>query len=365
VNETTIMLDGSILGWGAGGISRYLRNVLVHMAQEPDLRIELFSNSRGPVASIPGVVEHHRRVKGGVLWRSTVLSSSLLRRRPDVYWLPTTFWSPYLPRPYVVTVHDLAPAIFPSSKNRTEALAFRSLYRRLVIRADHVLAVSEATAQDLRTIWSVPDERITVVPLGVSGFFAPGDNSLARSKVERRWNLAEPFAVVVGTVEERKGLDLAMEIAEISPDLKVVFAGRPGFGYERVVSRGKAAGALFLGEVSDDELLDLYRAAELMLAPSLYEGFGLTPLEAMACGCPAIVAGQAGALTQIHGDGAIVVADRDARSWSGAIHTVRSDRSRWSERGRRLASRYTWKATASDTARVLRSVAGCRNGAGS
>jgi len=355
------MLDGSILGWGAGGISRYMRNVLTHMAQEPDLRIELFSNSRDPVARIPGIVEHHRRVKGGILWRSTVLSATLIRRRPDVYWLPTTFWSPYLPRPYVVTVHDLAPAIFPFSKSMTEVIAFRNLYRRLVIRADHVLAVSEATAHDLRTMWSVPDERITVVPHGVSSFFAPGDTSLAQKNVEKRWNLAERFALVVGTVEERKGLDLAMEIAEISPDLKVVFAGRPGFGHERVVSRGEAVGALFLGEVSDDELLDLYRAAELLLAPSLYEGFGLTPLEAMACGCPAIVAGQAGALTQIHEDGAIVVADRDARSWSDAMHVVRSDRNRWSERGMNLASRYTWEATASGTAQVLRTVAGSRN----
>jgi glycosyltransferase involved in cell wall biosynthesis len=362
VNETTIMLDGSILGWGAGGIPRYMRNVLVHMAKEPDLRIELFSNSKDPVARIPGIVEHHRRVKGGILWRSTVLSSSLLRRRPDVYWLPTTFLSPYLPRPYVVTVHDLAPAIFPASKNRADSLVFRNLYRRVVIRADHVLAVSEATAHDLRTIWSVPDERITVVPLGVSGFFAPGDTSLARSNVERRWNLAGPFALVVGTVEERKGLDLAMEIAENSPELKVVFAGRPGFGYERVVSRGEAAGALFLGEVADDELLDLYRAAELLLAPSLYEGFGLTPLEAMACGCPAIVAGQAGALTQIYRDGAIVVGERRARSWIEAMHTIRSDRPRWSEAGVNLASRYTWEKTASGTARVLRSVAGNETG---
>jgi glycosyltransferase involved in cell wall biosynthesis len=265
----------------------------------------------------------------------------------------------------VVTVHDLAPVIFPSSKNRTEAVAFRNLYRRVVIRADHVLAVSEATAHDLRTMWSVPDERITVVPLGVSGFFAPGDTALARSKVERRWNLAEPFALVVGTVEERKGLDLAMEIAEISRDLRVAFVGRPGFGYERAVSRGKAAGALFLGEVPDDELLDLYRAAELLLVPSLHEGFGLTPLEAMACGCPAIVAGQAGALQQIFGDGAIVVADRRARSWTEAMQAVRSNRSRWSQGGVSLASRYTWEATAFGTAQVLRSVARCRNGAGS
>ena len=310
-------------------------------------------------------MEHHRRVKGGILWRSTVLSSSLLRRRPDVYWLPTTFWSPYLPRPYVATVHDLAPAILASSKSRTEVLAFRNLYRRVVVRADHVLAVSESTAHDLRTIWSVPDEKITVVPLGVSGFFAPGDTALAKNNVARRWNLAEPFALVVGTVEERKGLDLAVEIAEISPDLKVVFAGRPGFGHERVVSGGEAAGARFLGEVGDDELLDLYRAAELLLAPSLYEGFGLSPLEAMACGCPAIVAGQAGALTQIYGDGAIVVGDRDARSWIDAMRTSRSDRSHWSERGMSIAARYTWEKTASGTARVLRSVAGCRNGIGS
>jgi glycosyltransferase involved in cell wall biosynthesis len=365
VNETTIMLDGSILGWGAGGISRYLRNVLVHMAHEPDLRIEVFSNSRLPVVRIPGVLEHHRRVKGGILWRSTVLSSSLLRRRPDVYWLPTTFSSPYLPRPYVVTVHDLAPVIFPSSKDTSGRFAFRTFYRRAVTRADHVVAVSHATARDLTRIWSVPEERITVVPLGVSSFFSPGDRHEALANLRSRFGLGEPFALVVGTIEERKGLGLAVDIAAATSDLKVVFAGRNGYGHESVVSRGRRVGAMFLGEVDDSSLLDLYRAAEVLLLPSIYEGFGLSPLEAMACGCPAIVAGQAGALTQIYGDGALVLGDRDARSWIKAIHTVRSDRSRWSESGVSLAAQYTWEATASRTARVLRSVAGCRNGAGS
>jgi glycosyltransferase involved in cell wall biosynthesis len=357
VTDVKVTLDGSVLGWGNGGIPRYLRNILVHIAKEPDLRIELLSNSRVPVAGIPGVSERYRRVKGGVVWRSTVLAGNLLRHRPDVYWLPTVKPPPYLPRPYVVTVHDLAPVIFRSSKERRETIGFRTAYKRAVSRADHVLAVSNVTATDLHRIWSVPEERITVVPLGVSDFFSPGLREEALDAVGSRFGISDPFALVVGTIEARKGLGLAVDIAESEPGLKVVFAGRNGFGHDDVLSRGRSAGARFLGEVSDADLLALYRAAEVLLLPSVYEGFGLTPLEAMACGCPVVIAGGAGSLDEIYPQAARVVEDRTVGAWAKAIDEVRGDRDGWAAKGIKLAGGYTWEASAASTARVLRAVA--------
>jgi glycosyltransferase involved in cell wall biosynthesis len=357
MSEIRVVLDGSVLGWGHGGIPRYLRNVLAHMAKEEDLLIELLANSRFPVAQIEGVSERDLRIKGGIVWRSTVLVGSLLVHRPDVYWLPTTTPPPFIPRPYVVTVHDLAPVIFPSSKGKSGTIAFRTTYRRAVTRADHVLAVSEATARDLREIWSVPAERITVVPLGVSGFFTPGNRDEAVRRVTDLFGVSGPFALVAGTIEERKGLEIAVDIAESSPGFQVVFAGRNGFGHEAVVSRGRKAGAVFLGEVDDTSLLDLYRAAEVLLVPSIYEGFGLTPLEAMACGCPVVIAGDAGSMDELYPEAGRVVADRTVAAWMDAISDVRTDRGKWALAGRQLAGSFTWEATADATAGVLRSVA--------
>jgi glycosyltransferase involved in cell wall biosynthesis len=357
MSPTNVTLDGSILGWGHGGIARYLENVLPHMAKDPDLRIELLANSRVPVTQVEGIREHDLRVKGGVIWRSTVLQGHLLRHPPDVYWLPAVTAPPFIPHPYVVTVHDLAPAILPSSKGRSGGIAFRTAYRRAVLRADHAIAVSDSTARDLETVWSVPRERITVVPLGVSGFFTPGDREEALANVRTRFGLSEPFALVVGTVEERKGLGIAVEIQRNSAALKVVFAGRKGFGHETVVARGESAGAIFLGEIDDSALLDLYRSAEVLLLPSKYEGFGLSPLEAMACGCPVVLAGAAGSLDDLYADAAEVVAERSVDAWLRAIDDVREGREKRVTAGYEVAGRYSWEACASATGRVLRDVA--------
>jgi glycosyltransferase involved in cell wall biosynthesis len=354
---TTIKLDGSVLGWGSGGISRYLDNVLRHLVEEPDLEIELFANSRRRVIDLPQITERDIRVKGGPLWRASVLSYELWKRPPDVYWLPTASPPPFISRPYVVTVHDIAPVLFPGSKKRLGTLAFATSYRRAVTRADHVLAVSESTAQDLERYWAIPEERITVTPLGVSESFTPGKAEESRTVVEKRWGLKGPFALVVGTLEERKGLDLAIEIAAADRELKLVFVGRNGFGSEAIVERGRRLGAMFLGEIEDAGLVDLYRSADMLLAPSIYEGFGLTPLEAMACGCPVVIAGGSGSLHQIYEQSAKIVAKRSPDTWIPAMRQVSSEHQKWAEAGTEFARRYTWAKTASETARVLRRVA--------
>ncbi|MFZ0665138.1 MAG: glycosyltransferase family 1 protein [Acidimicrobiales bacterium] len=354
---TTIKVDGSVLGWGSGGISRYLENVLRHLVEEPDIKIELFANSHRRVIDLPQITEHDIRVKGGPVWRASVLSYELWRRPPDVYWLPTASPPPFMSRPYVVTVHDIAPILFPGSKRALGTFAFGTAYRRAVTRADHVLAVSESTADDIMRYWAIPEERITVTPLGVSERFTPGDHEESRTVVEKRWGLKGPFALVVGTLEERKGLDLAIDIAAADHDLKLVFVGRNGFGSETIVERGRRLGAVFLGEIEDTELVDLYRSADILLAPSIYEGFGLTPLEAMACGCPVVIAGGSGSLHQIYEGAAKIVSKRSPDTWIPAMRQVAGERGKWVEAGSQLARRYTWAKTAFVTAQVLRRVA--------
>lgn len=364
MTTTTVALDGSILGWGAGGISRYLRNVLEHLALTDDLEIELYANSRDPVIDIPGIVEHDIRLKGGLVWRTAVLARQIYKNKPDVFWIPSPTRPPYIPHPYVVTVHDLGPVLFPSTKSTLSNVWFATSYRRAVTRADHVIAPSEATARDLREVWALSEDHISVVPHGVSRLFSPGDREAAKRHVSEHFGLERPFCLVVGTIEARKGLDVVVDVAVADPGSLIVFAGRPGFGHEPVMSRGHAAGAIFLGEVTDAHLVELYRAAEMLLLPSVYEGFGLSALEAMACGCPAVTAARAGSLDEFYRDGARSVSERSSEAWIEAMRDVAANRNAWVAKGLELASQHTWDRTAAATARILTSVSVSRPAAG-
>lgn len=353
-------LDGSILGWGHGGIARYLRALLVHLAEDPELDIEVFANSKEPVVGIGGVSEIDRRLKGGVMWRSAYLAPRLAARRPDVFWLPVPNPPVWFPAPSVVTVHDLASTLLPSVKPRREVLAHRTLYRRAVARATRIIAVSAATSRDLQESWGVEPERITVIPLGVDDRFERGDRGESIDRVAEEWGLTGPFALAAGTVEARKGLDVLAGIAAApGAELEVAVAGRMGYGGEQVAAGLASAGVRLLGPVTDDQLIDLYRAAEVLLLPSLYEGFGLTALEAMACGTPVVASAAAGSLEEQYGSAAVLVAGRDPSDWMAGLEQARRGRAALVSEGTKLAARYRWSDAAASTAAVLKAAASC------
>ena len=286
----TVVVDASGLAWGRGGIERYTRAVCRELLDAPQLRLVLVTNSRRPVLDLPGAHEVARRVKGGALWRATVLAGEARRWHADVLWCPrpTVPLAP-LPCPLVTTVHDVSPVLHRGTKPWRETLAMATAGRWAVRRADGVLAVSSQTADDLERTWSVPRDRVTVVPLAVDGSFVPADRAAAQQAVQRRWGLEPPFGLAVGTIEPRKGYDLLVDVAQQLPELPLVIAGRVG-PRSKALADQLGPTCTLLGGVTDEELLALYRAAEVLLAPSLYEGFGLTPLEALACGTPAVVA---------------------------------------------------------------------------
>ena len=152
---TRIVVDANCLAWDWGGIPKYVDRIVRELARDETLDIELLANASGPFCEIEGVRQRWRRIRGGAAWRNGFVLPVLARARPDVFWAPQGLTPVHVPVPSVVTLHDLAPLLFPGTKPWRETLAYRTNMRRSARRADRVLAVSETTAADARRLWGL------------------------------------------------------------------------------------------------------------------------------------------------------------------------------------------------------------------
>jgi glycosyltransferase involved in cell wall biosynthesis len=238
----------------------------------------------------------------------------------------TTFRAPVSPRAaLVVTVHDAGvlrhPDAFPRWHRMTGALALRGGVRA----ADAIVAVSAFTRDELVELLDVPVERIRVVPNGVDPVFA-ADGPAAEGD----------YVLAVGTLEPRKNLPAAVEAARLA-DVELRVAGAAGWG--------EVATAGWVGEPSDEDLAALMRGAQCLVYPSLYEGFGLPILEAMACGVP-VVTSRGGATEEIAGGAAVLVDPYDPTSIAAGIEEAGRRRASLVEIGRARASMFSWRRSA-------------------
>jgi alpha-1,3-rhamnosyl/mannosyltransferase len=238
----------------------------------------------------------------------------------------TTFRAPRRPRlPLAVTVHDLAlfrhPETFPAWHRHTGRAALRSA----VATADVVVAVSAFTRAELGDVLGVPPERVRVVPNGVDPVFSPAGPVAEGS-----------YVLAVGTLEPRKNLGAALEAARLAGvELRVV--GARGWGGVEVPG--------WVGRASDEELARLYRGARCLVYPSLYEGFGIPVLEAMACGTP-VVTGSGGATEEVAGGAAVLVDATDAVAIADGIVAAERERARLVALGIDRAARFGWRDAA-------------------
>ena len=355
---TKIVIDANCLAWDWGGIPKYVDRIVRELARDETLEIELLANASGPFSEIEGVRQRWRRVRGGAAWRNGFVLPVLARARPDVFWAPQGLTPVHVPVPSVVTLHDLAPLLFPGTKPWRETLAYRTNMRRSARRADRVLAVSATTAADARRLWGLREERLRVVPNGVDAAFTPGDRAAAAEAVRARFGLGGRYVLHVGALDPRKGLDVLFDAAErawaAGDGWRLALAGSPGFGSEAQLARLEGAPwCALLGRVSDAELLALYRAAEALAAPAIYEGFGIPPVEAMACGTPPVIAANSGGLEEVSGTASVVVSERTAEAWRMGISEAFHRRAELGAAGAALASSYRWDDVATRTRQVL------------
>ena len=279
------------------------------------------------------------------------LPGDIQRIGPDVYHAIDFHLPGRSPCPLVVTLHDLIPWAWGGSRMRGERFRYM-LFLRLLRRADLVIAVSNATAEDALGMHVASRQRIRIIREAADRVFAPTPD--ASWRVKDKWGVDGRYLLFVGALDARKdphALLHAWTTARIThPDLKLLIAGAPGRQAPPSMS-----GAIQLGRVDDEELADLYSAASCLLFPSRYEGFGLPCLEAMACGCP-VVAFRNSSIPEVVDDAGMLVEDGDGEALGDAAAAMIRDPDRWRRAGLQQARKFSWDSTARDTISAYESV---------
>lgn len=266
----------------------------------------------------------------------------------------------------VVTIHDLSFWRQPEWFLPGRATYYRLAVKRSVRTARCVIADSQATASDLSELMDVPRERIRVVPLGIEEHFRPADGE-SRDSARRKYNLPEAFLLFVGTLEPRKNIVRLIHAWSMLADempYDLVIAGRQGWKTESMF----AARAQdphgdrihFPGFIAYEDLPAVLGAARAFVWPSLWEGFGLPPLEAMACGVPALTSNTS-SLPEIVGDGALQVDPSDLDAIARGLHSIATDESLRNDlirKGKARAATFTWERTANELLSVYEDIIG-------
>jgi glycosyltransferase involved in cell wall biosynthesis len=252
----------------------------------------------------------------------------------------------------IITIHDLAFERYPDETMPGMLTTLKRDVPRSVQQADAIISVSEATRRDVIDIYDAPPDHVITIPHGVSErFFRRGALS---TDIRQKLNIPnDPIILTVGTLQPRKNhLRLVQAFAHVRGNAVLVIAGAKGWGYQAVideVARLRIRNPVrFVGQVSDADLPDLYRSADLFVYPALYEGFGLPPLEAMASGVP-VIASNTSSLPEVVGDAGLLVDPLDVDQIAGAIQHVLDDpslRDTLAEKGVARAREFTWERTA-------------------
>ena len=282
---------------------------------------------------------------------AVALGSDLQRIRPDVYHAIDLRLPGRSPCPLVVTLHDLIPWAFGGSRMWGERARFW-LGRRLLKRADVVLAVSQATADDAVRHAGVAQNRIQVVLEAADPIFQPAAN--AGKRVQDQFGIAPGYLLFVGALDARKdpaALLRAWSVARNgNPDLMLVLVGEPG-----QQAPGKMPGARVLGHLAERELVDVYSAAGCLVFPSRYEGFGLPCLEALACGCP-VAAFKNSSLPEVIDGAGELVEDGDAEALGRAAARLAAIAARPWTPGLERAKAFSWRKAARATISAYQSL---------
>ena len=324
-------IDVSPLALTRAGTARHIRSLLEALEEEPELDLRRYGFGGSGRGLVP---------VRDVGWYLAALPAKARRDGVDVLHCPTHRAPVLSSVPLVVTFHDLAVLRHPETFNRWTRSYSRLTLPRVAKAARRLIAVSEFTKRELLELLDVPEGKVRVIPNAVGPPFGPvGD--------------AEDgdYVLAVSTLEPRKNLPRLVEAYRRASlnGLKLVVAGAPGWGGVRV----EGAGIRWLGEVEDDQLARLYRGARCVAYVSLYEGFGLPVLEAMACGAP-VVAGRNDASEEVAGTAAVLVDPLDADAIAAGLAEAVERRDELRDLGLERARAFDWREVAKATVEVYR-----------
>jgi glycosyltransferase involved in cell wall biosynthesis len=271
--------------------------------------------------------------------------------------------SPWLPCPAVVTVHDISYRTHPETFSLRDRLLLAAAVPRSMHRAARVITVSEAARRDIIRHYRLPAAKVVAIHNGVEETFRPVTDPAALAAVRARYGLPERYILAVGNLQPRKNLRRLIEAFAVlraarGDDCRLVLVGQPFWRHEElgrvVAAHGLGEAVIATGYVPAGDLPAIYSAATLFAYPSLYEGFGLPPLEAMACGTP-VVASDTSSLPEVVGDAGLLVDPLDTVALARVLASVLDDaalRERLRQAGFARAAGFTWREAARRTLRV-------------
>lgn len=340
-------VNGRFYGARATGVQRFAREITARLVTRADVTLFLPRNVTAP--SGPDLANGCPVVRGilpGRAWEHIELPRAARTHGCDVV-LHLSNTGPTWGGPHVVTVYDVTPLTNPEWYAPLFVWWFRVALARAARQASYLLTLSEWARSEVHRVLGVPTDRIGVVSQGVEPFDRPAPDHLVE-QVRRKWNLPGPFVLAVGA-GRRKNLDFLVRLSEQfrhheTLDIALVVVGA---GYRRVhgtdSSLKPSDRVRYVGHVSDEELHALYTAAGALCFPSYSEGFGRPPLEAMACGTPALVADY-GPAAEVLGEAALIL-PLDLDAWLDGLQRLLSEeelRADMIRRGLACAARYRW-----------------------
>ncbi len=361
-----IGIDVSVLREKARGVGHYLVNIIsrFHKFAEND---KFYLYSPKPIAyDFSDLPDKHLRwgktILPGAFWLQTQAKRFIKKDRLDVFFGPAHILPLRLPAGMrkILAVHDLVSILYPQTMANYNRFVHHLFFKESVKQSDQLITMSEYTKQSLIDNFHICHEKITVIYEGVSSIFQP----LPKEKVQevlQRYQITKPFFLAVGTLEPRKNYPVLLHaFRNFANDYILVIIGKKGWKaadiYQTIRTLQLEDKVKILGYVNINELPSFYNGAEIFIFPSIYEGFGLPLVEAMACGAP-VICSNASCLSEIGGDAVKYFHPCDSEELKAKIQELLQSpqlRQELQEKGKNRARKFDWDLTAQKTLAVLK-----------
>jgi len=360
-----IGIDCRYLREAPRGVGHYLTNVLIQLTKmQTDDNFYLYSP--GPILYKPQrdnfVIRQGHISLPGTFWFQTEGKSFILADKLDAFWAPCDILPSGLPKTIfkVLSVLDLTHLYFPQTMANYNLLIHNLFFLSSLKNSNHIITISNFIKKDLIEHFHIPSEKITTVYLGVDDKFHMIEKEEVLSALNQ-FSITRPYILSVGTIEPKKNyIRLLQAYKALKTDLDLVIVGQKGWKandiFKTIDKLGLKERVKILGYVQIDDLPYLYNGAEVFVFPSLYEGFGLPLIEAMACGVP-VICSNTSSLDEIGGDAALKFNPESIDELVSQIENLINNQTlkeTLRNKGRERAKQFTWDKTAQQTLAVLK-----------
>jgi glycosyltransferase involved in cell wall biosynthesis len=365
-----IGIDGTPLLGQRSGVGNYTGRLLAAMMEtRPSWEFLLYSNK--PIDSLEPALAHAKQIynlsaRKRLLWMHFMLPRIIQRSQPHLCHFPNAMAPMWFGKPFILTIHDASLFLHSEYHPLARILSIRLALPKLARRASAVITVSNHARDDLIRVLGLPQDKITVIYEAASREMRPETDPACLAGLRKKYNLPERYLLFVGTLDSRKNLVRLVrsysQVRKMGFPHRLVISGSTGWKierlYEEIEQLSLQDSVVLTGYVPDEDLPGLLSMSSLFVFPSLFEGFGLPPLEAMACGTP-VLSSASTSMPEICGDAAYYVDPEDEDSISSGIATLLRDEEYRRDLGRRGLERsrmFSWERAARETLEVYQQV---------